>query len=336
MERLAITGIGCRLPGADSPEALWGLLGGQGDAIGEIPADRLDFARRYDPDGFREDGITVRHAALIADHRHFDPSAFGLSDAEARALDPQQRWLLEAAQHAFEHAGLAPSALAGSRCGAWIGLGYSEYAEARCRAGVFDAFGVLDAPNVSVARLAWHLDLRGPAIAVDAGCASGLVALHQACAALRAGEVERALVGGVSALVSADGFATLCRAGALSEQGVCRPFHPEADGWVRGEGCVVLVVEPLARAQAEGRPVLAVIEATATGSEGRTKSLLSPSAAGRAALAFPPTLPPLCAAGCPVSTPRPEPPGFLPPPSSLLTVAQARRSASFSLSPFAS
>ncbi|MBX2799665.1 MAG: SDR family NAD(P)-dependent oxidoreductase [Myxococcales bacterium] len=275
---VAIVGMACRLPGASDLDGLWELLRTGADAVGPVPA------RRWDPDAHPD---APRHGGFLDDIEGFDPEHFGLAEDEARVLDPQQRLLLEVGSEALQHAAIAPDSLSGSPGGVFVGVAGSEYWE-RLRAadapGVDEVFawtGTGNEGSFAAGRLAWHLGLRGPAMALNTACSSSLVAVHLACRALQQGEVSLALAGGVNVLLSPDSGAYLSRIGALSDSGRCRAFDASADGYVRGEGCGIVVLKRLADAERDGDRVLAVIRGSAVGHGGRAAGLTVPTGAAQ-------------------------------------------------------
>jgi acyl transferase domain-containing protein len=277
----SIVGMGCRLPGASTPEAFWALLCSGDSALGPAPLGRWG-AVAVDPDGWEPGALVTDRGGFLEGIDRFDHERFGIGRAEAAALDPQQRLLWAVTADALDDAALSPAAVAGSRTGVYIGIGYSEYAFLAQRLDQVSAFSVMNAPNVAASRLAWAFDLRGPAYGLDAGCASALTALSQALRDLAQGAVERAIVGAVSLMITADGTRTLGAAGALSPTGRCRPFARDADGYLRGEGVAAFVLEPLDRC---GRPARARVASVAVSGRGRGPGgLLAPCARSHAAV----------------------------------------------------
>jgi acyl transferase domain-containing protein/NAD(P)-dependent dehydrogenase (short-subunit alcohol dehydrogenase family)/aryl carrier-like protein len=272
-EPIAIVGWSCRLPGGiEDPEALWALLRAGGQALGPVPADRFDPALL---------GAAPRTAGWVRALDRFDPAVFGLSPAEARALDPQHRLLLEAAWAALEDAGL-PVRADGAGTGVWVAIEPGEYAR---RLAPDDPYAITgNQPSMASGRLSYVFGFDGPSVSVDTACSSGLVALAQAVRELRAGACRRALVAGVNAITGPEGTLAMAALGALSPRGRCRPFDAEADGYVRGEGCVALVLEPLSVALAAGRRVLGVIEGVAVGHDGASAGLTVPNGPAQAAV----------------------------------------------------
>ncbi|MGE3809735.1 MAG: SDR family NAD(P)-dependent oxidoreductase, partial [Gemmataceae bacterium] len=208
-EAIAIVGLACRMPGAGNPAAYWKLLHDGVDAIREVPPSRWDIDAYFDPDPDAPGKMYCRHGGFLEDIDGFDPHFFGIAPREAIAMDPQQRLLLELAWEALEHAGLlAPTRLERSRTGVFVGVGANEYASLATSnpAAIGPYFGTGNALNVIAGRVAYVLGLEGPALVVDTACSSSLVAVHQACQALRAGECDLALAGGVNLMLNPAGM----------------------------------------------------------------------------------------------------------------------------------
>src|SRR5688572_20980886 len=252
-EPIAIVGMGCRFPGgAIDPDAFWRLLRDGVDAISEVPRDRWDIDAYYDPDPDAVGKMTSRFGGFVSGIQDFDAPFFGMSPREAAALDPQQRLLLEVSWEALEHGGYAPERLHGSRTGVFVGISSADYGQQQIKLGDarhFNAyFGTGTAPSVAAGRLSYSLGLEGPCLAVDTACSSSLVAVHLACQSLRSGESDMAIAGGVSLLLAPEVNVALSRARMLSADGRCKTFDAAADGYVRSEGCGIVVLKPLSKA----------------------------------------------------------------------------------------
>lgn len=260
---IAVVGLACRFPGGESLGEFWQLLRGGSSAIQSLES-------RWGTPGA---------AGLLRQITDFDAAFFGLSPREAERMDPQQRLLLEVTWECFEQAQIAPDRLRGSNTGVFVGISSSDYAQWQARQGIAaDAYsGTGNAHSIAANRLSYLFDLRGPSLAVDTACSSSLVALHLAAESLRRGECDRAIVGGVNLLLSPELSDTFQQAGMLSPQGQCRTFDAAADGYVRGEGCGVLLLKPLAQAQQDGDPIWGVLAGTAINQDGRSNGLTAPN-----------------------------------------------------------
>jgi pimaricinolide synthase PimS1 len=284
-EPIAVVGIGCRFPGASGPDALWALLSSGVDAIREVPADRWDLARWYDAEPGRPGKMRTRWGGFVDGLAEFDARFFGISPREAEEMDPQQRLLLEVVWEALEHAGHAPERLLGANAGVFVGaMNNNDYVARKrllddpSRIRAHHATGM--ATSIAAGRIAYVLGATGPAIAVDTACSSSLVAIHLAIRSLRAGECALAIAGGVNAIASPELSVAYSQAGMLSPTGRCRTFDAAADGYVRGEGCGVVVLARLSDALARGDRVLAVLAGSAVNQDGRSSGLTAPN--GRA------------------------------------------------------
>ncbi len=288
-EPVAIVGMGCRLPGGvTGPDSYWELLRDGVDAIAEIPPDRWDVARYFDADPDVPGKMSTRWGGFMDHVDRFDASFFGISPREAASMDPQQRILLEVAWEALEHAAIAPDSLMGSQTGVFIGVSTNDYSHIQTRnaaAETFDAYlATGNSHSMASGRLAYVLGLQGPTFSVDTACSSSLIAVHAACQALRAGQCTAALAGGVNLILIPEATVTLSKAQMMSRDGRCKTFSAEADGFVRGEGCGVLVLKRLSDARANGDRVLAVIRGSAINQDGRSNGLTAPNGLAQAAL----------------------------------------------------
>jgi len=277
---IAVVGMACRFPGASDPESFWSLLEQGREAISEIPAERFDLAEWYDPDPSATGKIYTRRAGLVEGIEGFDAEFFRISPIEAMGMDPQQRLMLEVAVEAVERAGMPIDGLRGSRAGVYVGAGPSRpVAKPHVPdAAAIDAHTATgSALSVIAGRVAYALGLEGPAMVVDTACSSSLVAIDQACDALRLGKTDLALAGGVNTLLDAEGMVATCRARMLSPDGRCKTFDARADGYVRGEGCGVVVLKRLVDAERDGDRIWAVIRGSAVNQDGASAGLTVPN-----------------------------------------------------------
>lgn len=286
-EPIAIIGMAGRFPGADGVEQLWQLLDTGTDAVGPVPPGRWDGAALHDPDPLKPGRITTDQGGFLADLDRFDASFFGISAREATGLDPQQRLLLESSWHALEDAGIDPRSLRGSKTGVFVGITNSDYArllEGDGLDGLDAYFGTGTALNVAAGRISFVLGLNGPAMAIDTACSSSLVALHLAARSLRSGESDCSLVGGVNVLADPSCSVAVSRAHMLSADGRCKTFSADADGFVRAEGCGVVVLKRLSDAERDGDQVLALLLGSAVNSDGASSGLTVPSGIAQTAV----------------------------------------------------
>jgi acyl transferase domain-containing protein/acyl carrier protein len=280
-EPIAIVGLGCRLPGGvTDADSYWDLLSTDKDVVSEVPADRWDVDAYYDPDPTRPGKARTKSGGFLDRIDGFEPSFFGMSPREATGLDPQQRLLLEVAWEALENAAIPPDGLDGSLTGVFVGITSMDYASRidvsdPARSDIYLATGT--ALNAAAGRVSFTLGLQGPCMAIDTACSSSLVAIHTACQSLRTGESNLALAGGVNVILSPDPFVLISKWGMLSPDGRCKTFDASANGFVRGEGCGLIVLERLSDAIANGRRVLAVIRGSAINQDGKSSGLTVPN-----------------------------------------------------------
>ena len=286
-EPIAVIGLGCRLPGGiHGPDAFWQFLAEGRSAVGKVPDERWQV---FD-DGSAEAGAvlarTTRWGSFLDEVAAFDAEYFDISPSEADRIDPQQRLLLEVAVEALEHAGIPPESLRRTQTGVFAGACVSEYGFLASRElGRIDPWTWTgSALSIIANRLSYFLDVRGPSVTVDTACSSSLVAIHLAGQSLRTGESDLALAAGVNLVLSPIVTRSLDAAGAMSQSGACRAFDAGADGFVRGEGCGVVVLKRLSEALRDGNRVLAVMRGSAINQDGRSNGLMAPNPAAQTAV----------------------------------------------------
>ncbi|MGV9567629.1 type I polyketide synthase, partial [Streptomyces sp. NPDC003480] len=277
-EPVAIVGMGCRFPGAEGPEAYWRLLAEGRDAITEVPADRWDVDAYYDPDPDAPGRMSTRHGGFLDDLTGFDAALFGISAREAAGVDPQQRLLMEVSWEAFEDAGMPVKSLP-ARTGVFVGISNVDYREAMVARGADTLDGYFSSgstTSTASGRLSYFLGLTGPSLSVDTACSSSLVSVHLAVMNLRDGACDLALAGGVNLIVTPHETISLSKARMMAPDGRCKPFDAAADGYVRAEGCGMIVLKRLTDARRDGDRVLAVIRGSATNQDGHRSGLTVP------------------------------------------------------------
>jgi acyl transferase domain-containing protein len=286
---VAITGIACRLPGADSPAKLWKILTDGTDPIRETPASRWKIDDYYHAAPGTPGKMYVRRFGFIDGIDQLDSYLFGISPRDAARMDPQHRLMLEVSWEALEHAGVAPSALAGTKTGVFTGISGSEYsfrltASESSLELMDNRSGIGNSRSLAANRLSYALDLRGPSLVIDTACSSALVAIHLACESLGRGECEIAVAGGVNVLLSPLVTIGFCQSRMLSPDGRSKVFDVAADGYVRSEGCVAIILKRLTDALRAHDRVWGVIRGSAVNHNGRTCGILAPSPQAQAAV----------------------------------------------------
>jgi len=265
---VAVVGIGCKLPkGLSSPEKLWEGLLSSIDTVEPLPKGRFGTLAEEDYMG-----------SFVQDIDQFDASFFGISNREATAMDPQQRLLLQTSWHALEDAGMIPSALKGTKTGVFIGAMNYDYSEWSYTPEDIDIYtGTGTSNSILSGRLAHFYDFKGPALTIDTACSSSLVAIHQAVKSLQTNESELCMVGGVNAILSPTLFRIESVNNMLAKDGRCKTFDENADGFVRAEGCGVVILKPLERAISDGDRIYCVIKGSAVNHDGRSSGIMAPN-----------------------------------------------------------
>ncbi|MCU7881023.1 MAG: AMP-binding protein [Candidatus Thiodiazotropha sp. (ex Lucinoma aequizonata)] len=274
---IAITGIGCRFPGADNADEYWSLLLGGIDTVSRPENHRL--IKESDDDQIPTVRTSAQPGAFLQDIDKFDANFFGITPREAVAMDPQQRFLLEVTWESLEDAGYNVELLAGSNTGVFIGISGSDYAlleyAGQQEVSAYSATG--NAHSIAANRISYQFDLQGPSLAVDTACSSSLVAVHLACQSLRNGESSLAIAGGVNIALHDGLFQTFRKSNMLSPEGRCKTFDAAADGYVRGEGCGIVILKPLSKALADNDHIYAVIRGSTINQDGKSNGLTAPN-----------------------------------------------------------
>src|SRR5215212_5188199 len=283
---IAIVGASCRFPGAAGLDAFWRLLISGTDAVTEVDEARWSTRFYYHPNRSEPGKSYTWSAGLLSDIDLFEPAFFGISPREAAQMDPQQRLMLELVWHAAEDAGIPTAKLAGTATGVYIGASSTDYRDLRLGdpASADSYFMTGGTLSIVANRVSYVYDLRGPSLTIDTACSSSIVALHQACEAIRAERIGSAIVGGVNLLLAPYPFIGFSRASMLSQRGRCFAFDERADGYVRGEGGAAIILKPLRQALADGDRIRGVIAGTGINSDGRTIGMSLPSEAAQASL----------------------------------------------------
>lgn len=281
-EPIAIVGMSCRFAGAGSLAEYWEVIRNGVEAVSEVPPDRWDLEELYDPTGTQSGKMFTKWGGFVKDIDQFDPQFFGIAPREAARMDPQQRMLLEVAWEAMENGGIPADQLAGSKTAVYVGIGGADYSKVPSQFADYyhhiDAhIGTGNALSIAANRISYIFDLHGPSAAVDTACSSASLAIHMAVESLRRRECTAALAGGVNAIITPETTIAFSKARMLSPEGKCRPFDAAANGYVRGEGCGLVLLKRLVDAERDGDQILAVIRATSVNQDGRTSGISAPN-----------------------------------------------------------
>jgi epothilone polyketide synthase D len=278
-----VVGIACRFPRANGPAEFWDLLSQGGDAITEVPPSRWDVDAYFDPRPGTPNRIVSRSGGFLDQIDEFDAGYFGVAPREAERMDPQQRLLLETSAEALADAGLTRAQLSTQRTGVYIGGATSAYLEQMTAAGVSDLYAYCGGTRSFMAgRVSFAFDLRGPSVTLDSACSSGLSALHLAFQSVRSGENALAVAGGVNVVISPEESIPFSTAKMLAPDGRCKFGSADCNGYGRAEGVAVVVLKPLAQAEADGDAIHAVIHGSAMGNDGQSEGyLMTPSQLGQ-------------------------------------------------------
>src|SRR5215207_7905 len=290
-EPIAVVGIGCRLPGGvNNADEYWKLLQDGANGVIRVPMDRWDADEYYSDDHTVPGTICNREGGFLTSWQpdEFDAEFFSIAPREAAAMDPQQRLLLEVAWEALENAGINPRALRGTQTSVFVGMTTNDYYHSfagklrRQDIDPYVPFG--NAPNFAAGRLSYFLGVRGPAVVSDTACSSSLVSIHLACQSLRRRESDHALAAGVNLILSPENNIACSRWGMLAPDGLCKAFDADANGYVRSEGCGVVVLKRLTDALRDGDRVLAVVRGSAVNQDGASSGQTVPNGPAQQAL----------------------------------------------------
>ncbi|BCL39537.1 non-ribosomal peptide synthetase/type I polyketide synthase [Nostoc sp. MS1] len=282
-EAIAIVGMGCRFPGgANNPQAFWDLLREGKQATQQVPSNRWAIDAYYDPDPDVPGKMYTRYGGFLNEIDKFDPQFFGISPREAKSMNPQQRLLLEVTWEALENALIPIEDLKESQTGVFIGVGIDDYSQSNIDIDGYSLLGNIQ--SIAVGRLSYVLGLRGPTMQLDTSCSSSLLSVHLACSSLRSRECNLAISGGVNLMLSPTTTIGLCKLKALSSDGRCKSFDASADGYVRGEGCGIIVLKRLSDAIKDGDRILALVKGSAVNHDGQSNGLTAPNGATQEAV----------------------------------------------------
>lgn len=277
---IAVIGMSCRYAQADTIGEFWENIVNCRDCIVEVPKDRWDIDRCYDPDPRAPNKTYSRWMGTVNNVDKFDPLFFNISPLEAELMDPQQRLFLQEAWNAFEGAGYSDRSLDGVRCGVYVGSAYGDYEKYLNFNTIRDTGESFAGLSTSIlpARISYLLNLKGPSVSIDTACSSSLIAIHEACQSILCGESDMAIAGGVRLMLTPSLHIQTCKAGMLSPTGTCKTFDNSADGIVLGEGVGVILLKPLDKALADNDHIYGVIKGSGSNQDGKTNGISAPSA----------------------------------------------------------
>ncbi len=277
-EPIAIVGMSARLPGSTDLDDFWEHIRNNKDLITEIPADRWDWHECFGDPKTHNNKTKAKWGGFIDDIDKFDPLHFNISPKEAELMDPQHRIALEEAYHALEDAGISVKSLSGTNTGVFIGSYFDDYATLVDRSRLTDSQIITGlSQSMLTNRISYLLDLRGPSETIDTACSSSLIAIHRGVESIRNGHCDTVIAGGVSLILIPDLLFPLSQAGFLSEDGRCKTFDQNANGYVRSEGVGMIVMKPLSKALADGDRIHALIKSTSENHGGKANTLTSPN-----------------------------------------------------------
>ncbi|KAM6280997.1 mycolipanoate synthase-like [Porphyrio hochstetteri] len=271
-DEIAIVGIGCNFPGGDGIDNFWKVLEEGRNCTVEIPVERFNVQEWYDPDDNKPGKMCTTRAALLNEFNAFDNHLFGINDLEAERMDPQQKLLIECTYKALEDAGVPVEAISGTRTGVFVGLMNRDYeiVTSRTVSEINHYDGTGTAMSIAANRVSFTFNLTGPSLTIDTACSSFLFALHYALRAIKSGDCEAAICGGVNCIIDPRTFVSLSKAKMISPEGISKPFSKKADGYGRGEGCGVVYLKPLKKAKEDYSKIWGVINISALSQNGRS------------------------------------------------------------------
>ncbi|OXB56979.1 hypothetical protein ASZ78_000069, partial [Callipepla squamata] len=271
-DEIAIVGMACNFPGGEGIDNFWKVLEEGKNCTVEIPPERFNTEEWYDPDSNKPGKICTTRAALLNEFNTFDNHLFGINGVEAESMDPQQKLLLECTYKALEDAGVPVEAISGTKTGVFIGLMNRDFEIVRSKLvnEINHYAGTGSAMSIAANRVSFTFNLTGPSLTIDTACSSFLFALHYTLRAIKSGDCEAAICGGVNSIIDPRTFVSLSKAKLISPEGISKPFSKKADGYGRGEGCGVVFLKPLKRAMEDYSKIWGVINISAVNQNGRS------------------------------------------------------------------